>query len=686
MQPSQLPRLNNDYRGPIEDPSKLPGIDDVYDQFVEKMTDSGRKVEALGMDDNFNLITQEEFEANQSMLSRLSYSMSLSYWTGSETFEGCQERLKQYLDFQAQSLQLHQRKVILNPKVKPLLKPDHSEQPAPLTTDNAGEALGLLRTAYRAGFREYGTIYQQQAHNQPAIDVQNIREGDALLLERFLSRNKGHFPDNTLAQKANRETVRKITFVEPDLTRRLLDLLLTQDMKTKGDRALILLGEIYTGCEKQAQRLKNIEMTRFHNPEISKAPSAARLAPDTDMKTDEPIEPFMDLRGQKTRHMLKRQRPSPFGRNLEEEVYFTNLEYRVVLEPDRVKQKVEKATAEAKTAGEKGADKVKFPESGFLPFVVPDTDPEETKSEVSTKIKDGAAAWSIGCRRTKMEDGHLMTNITFKAGEETITAPLVAVFDGHSNGWVGKQIVKVSARRLPLDLINNLEDLNRGGLTRAGIFNALKIALPDLERALNLKPGFVGGTTVTLCLVIKGELWTVNAGDTRAVLCHKDGSSTQLSEDANLEPAKPREGNPPENAAKNPNKPEYDEEGKFNHSVLKRGGMIVKPDTLRATHPDSKDPAVNMGRSIGDYQSHGAISARGKITCTELKPEHQGDYLVVACDGVFNVASSNQVSRLIKNLREEIPTVCSEALSQQLVSHSLAGGSLDNITALVVPL
>ena len=88
-----------------------------------------------------------------------------------------------------------------------------------------------------------------------------------------------------------------------------------------------------------------------------------------------------------------------------------------------------------------------------------------------------------------------------------------------------------------------------------------------------------------------------------------------------------------------------------------------------------------VSRSFVDHSYKRYVTARPYITRTELSED--AEFVVVACDGVFDVLSDEDVTRLVKTeAKEGRLASCAEKIIQEAVDH----GSTDNITAIVVGL
>ena len=273
---------------------------------------------------------------------------------------------------------------------------------------------------------------------------------------------------------------------------------------------------------------------------------------------------------------------------------------------------------------------------------------EDSGSEASASLRGAGIAYGKG-KREAMEDTYIIDRFEFISAGYRIPVAIAGVFDGHG----GSQASRAVARQITHKLRSRLEMYNRSELTEAGIWNALKLAMVDLDR---MESFYSNGTTACVGLRIQDRLWVVNVGDSRAMLAFPGGHYQQISEDAK------------------PDIPEYA------NAVQKRGGI---PNHGTATGPRQAG-WLRVARSIGDHIHSGALSARGKVTSYPVQDVARAQ-LVIGSDGIFGVATSGQVASLVDQLRRQNPAITQEQLARELVSHSYAAGSEDNLTALVVP-
>jgi len=254
--------------------------------------------------------------------------------------------------------------------------------------------------------------------------------------------------------------------------------------------------------------------------------------------------------------------------------------------------------------------------------------------------------YSYQGRRLSMEDEHLVANFSLPINGHDYLAELFAVFDGHG----GKACATFIKNNFQEQLCKTLLQFNAQGLTDKGIWNALKITFVALNKAF--KKAFptteTSGTTACVVLFLDGKMWTANAGDSRALL-ENNGVSTQLSEDA-----KPTDK-------------------RFVRAVHRRGATIL----FRGIH--RVDGILATARALGDRQVRG-VTARPKITMIPLSEVAPGSHLVIACDGLFDVASSKQVATAVHD-HKEAPA---NELAKNLVFSAYEAKSTDNLSTIVI--
>uniref|UniRef100_A0A183FK16 protein-serine/threonine phosphatase n=1 Tax=Heligmosomoides polygyrus TaxID=6339 RepID=A0A183FK16_HELPZ len=135
-------------------------------------------------------------------------------------------------------------------------------------------------------------------------------------------------------------------------------------------------------------------------------------------------------------------------------------------------------------------------------------------------------------------------------------------------------------------------------------------------------PGEDSGTTACVCLMNKERIVVANAGDSRAVLC-RGGTAIDLSID---------------------HKPEDDVE---KTRIVNAGGFVNEDGRVNG--------GLNLSRAFGDHSykkntelplRDQMITALPDVKVEELQPSDE--FLVVACDGIWNSLNSQQVVDFVR--------------------------------------
>ncbi len=246
-------------------------------------------------------------------------------------------------------------------------------------------------------------------------------------------------------------------------------------------------------------------------------------------------------------------------------------------------------------------------------------------------------------KRDSMEDGHL-ASIVHMDGKQL---PFHAVFDGHTGIACAEHardnFVSVFEKWLKEPTIAFPDQTLR-------IFNAFNLACTEVDRSF-LQKG--PGTTAVMCLVVEDELWVANLGDSRAILV-TPGHVEQLCLDQRAPMQENRE------------------------LIEARGGFVTWD--ARVAHEKSLI-SVEPARCFGDHDLSGALAPIPEIARFTVP---SNGHLVLACDGVFEAASSRQVGEHVQqSLNKGVPL---GRIAAEIAISAYQAGSTDNITVLVVPL
>ncbi|KAF2746221.1 PP2C-domain-containing protein [Sporormia fimetaria CBS 119925] len=138
-------------------------------------------------------------------------------------------------------------------------------------------------------------------------------------------------------------------------------------------------------------------------------------------------------------------------------------------------------------------------------------------------------------------------------------------------------------------------------------------------------------------------LYTANVGDARIVLC-RNGRALRLSYD---------------------HKGSDESEGR---RVANAGGLILN---------NRVNGVLAVTRALGDAYMKDLVTGHPYTTETVIQPD-QDEFLILACDGLWDVCSDQEAVELVRNIQDP------QEASRKLVDHALSRFSTDNLSCMVV--
>ncbi|CAG8597783.1 14949_t:CDS:2 [Cetraspora pellucida] len=260
------------------------------------------------------------------------------------------------------------------------------------------------------------------------------------------------------------------------------------------------------------------------------------------------------------------------------------------------------------------------------------------------------------CRRT-MEDAHsYFYDFAGIKGQG-----FFSIFDGHA----GKQAAEWCGNHFHEDSVNDVLQKN-ANIPVQEIFN---LAFLQADEQLNQNAGKHSGCTAVTAFLrseeitngndingkdpsvcngadstkkLKRVLYTANVGDARAVL-NRDGKAFRLS---------------------------YDHKGSdFQEAkrIVEAGGFVMN---------NRVNGVLAVTRSLGDYSMKDFVI--GKPYTTETTLTEKDPFLILACDGLWDVCNDQEAVDLIKDIMDP------EEASTKLIKHALQNFSTDNLSVMVV--
>lgn len=276
--------------------------------------------------------------------------------------------------------------------------------------------------------------------------------------------------------------------------------------------------------------------------------------------------------------------------------------------------------------------------------------------------------------RNEMEDTHIAEELNFVNRGKKIRAQLYAVCDGHAQSFTVPESRKAAdfvAEELPREITKHLHRLKDKELSDENIREALKKAVRITSLRFNqhyisiqhslgtFDTHHQDGTTLIACLILNGKIWTMNVGDSRACIIYPSYIE-QLSEDADANIKR------------------------YKNRIEKLGGFVKKEMVSGVYRAQG---FLGMAKAIGDQWiiskfGFPVIDYSPKITSHLIE---SGGYLLLGCDGLFEVATTDEVGEAIAAMASRDSNV--KHMAANLVySATRISNTTDNVTVLVIKL
>ncbi|EYE92512.1 PP2C family serine/threonine-protein phosphatase [Aspergillus ruber CBS 135680] len=292
---------------------------------------------------------------------------------------------------------------------------------------------------------------------------------------------------------------------------------------------------------------------------------------------------------------------------------------------------------------------------------------EPVVEKTSSEGQDECCIYGVSAMqgwRISMEDAHaavldLQAKYTENTDKPTDPAKRLAffgVYDGHGGDKValfaGDNVHKIVSKQ--------------DSFAKGDIEQALKDGFLATDRAILEDPKYeeeVSGCTAAVSVISKHKIWVGNAGDSRSVLGVK-GRAKPLSFD---------------------HKPQNEGE---KARISAAGGFV---DFGRV------NGNLALSRAIGDFEfkksaelspEQQIVTAYPDVTVHELSDDDE--FLVIACDGIWDCQSSQQVIEFVRRgiaAKQDLHRICENMMDNCLASNSETGGvGCDNMTMVIVGL
>ena len=255
-------------------------------------------------------------------------------------------------------------------------------------------------------------------------------------------------------------------------------------------------------------------------------------------------------------------------------------------------------------------------------------------------------------QRPSMEDASLAAYFPVQIGGTIYPVHLLGVFDGHG----GAGAAQFAQLRFQKTLDEKLRLFNPNGLTNEGIWKALKATCFQIDQDFK-ETKDSSGTTATVSVILNNQLWTANVGNSRAVL-NIDGFPYQISEDMSLD------------------------DPKYAERIQSAGGEFVNDRGVTKVRDSSwGQDLLEPPRRIGG-PGYDTITASPRITMIPLADIPLDTQLILGCDGVYDVATTEEIVKLLQDYKGAPPEFLATLISESV----RLSGSQDNISVVVVNL
>lgn len=219
------------------------------------------------------------------------------------------------------------------------------------------------------------------------------------------------------------------------------------------------------------------------------------------------------------------------------------------------------------------------------------------------------------------------------------------IYDGHGGktaaDWCGVNLHRILAENWKRDPKGRMAQL-------------LDRTFMECDEQLDPAHGIFSGCTAIVAVIVAESvrsitrtLYTANVGDARAVLC-RNGKAMRLSFD--------HQARVPEEKRR----------------IKECGGLVIN---------DRVNGTLAVTRALGDASMKEFITGRPYTTETHLRLPEEDAFLILACDGLWDICSDQEACDYIAADIDD-PARCAELL----VDFALEQGSTDNLSVIVVKL
>lgn len=277
--------------------------------------------------------------------------------------------------------------------------------------------------------------------------------------------------------------------------------------------------------------------------------------------------------------------------------------------------------------------------------------PEEGEKEVTEKkskaswelLKGNVAIYAIQGRRPHMEDRYNFVNNL----DDTQTS-IYGIFDGHGGEFSADFAEKALFKSLMVRLLKLPKDdttQSMADLLTEEFLNVDHQLLEIVKSTLDMS-----GSTALVALLRHDILTVANVGDSRGVMCDKDGNAIPMTVDHKPQQLKER------------------------RRIKQAGGFITFNGVWRVVG------VLATSRALGDYplKEKNFLIAEPDVYTFDMK-ELEPKFIILATDGLWDCFTNEEAVNYIQERLSE-----PHFGAKSIVLQAYYRGSLDNITVMVV--
>jgi protein phosphatase 1L len=254
-------------------------------------------------------------------------------------------------------------------------------------------------------------------------------------------------------------------------------------------------------------------------------------------------------------------------------------------------------------------------------------------------------SYSLQGKRPSQEDQHIAILNIDESNKSINNINLFGVFDGHG----GKKVSEYLKKNLPdFFLTKNIKDILKKNKNFMKYITQVYDLLQNNLKEKHPRAVEYCGSTACIALQTENNLWVINVGDSRCVLCNKNGEPVQLSID---------------------HKPNLAEEKK---RIEKLGGKITFDGV------DWRVKSLSLSRAFGDLDCCPYVTHLPNIF--KFKIDSKDKFLIIACDGLWDALSNKKAVAFVKDL---LSKNYDGNYAKELANYALNNGSYDNITVII---